>query len=79
VRFLFSRYFLVQFWTLSGLLSPWAGSSPCFGAGAARGPVDLFPIVIDFTDGTLARRFRIKEKVPLVAGEALDMITDVIR
>jgi phosphatidylcholine synthase len=38
----------------------------------------FFPIVIDFTDGTLARRFRIKEHIPIVSGQAIDMITDVV-
>jgi phosphatidylcholine synthase len=79
VRYLFSPYFAVHLWTLSGLGFSMGGLFALFSGRedlAAR--LIFFPIVIDFTDGTLARRFRIKEKIPLVAGEALDMITDVI-
>jgi phosphatidylcholine synthase len=79
VGFLFSRYFLVHLWTLSGLAFSMGGLFALL-----RGHTDLaarlifFPILIDFTDGTLARRFRVKERIPLISGEAIDMITDVI-
>lgn len=79
MRFLFSPYFLVHLWTLSGLAFSMGGLFALFsGQEQLAARLIFFPIVIDFTDGTLARRYRIKEKVPLVAGEALDMITDVI-
>jgi phosphatidylcholine synthase len=79
VRFLFSRYFLVHLWTLSGLALSMGGLFALFsGREALAARLIFFPIAIDFTDGTLARKFRVKEKIPLVSGEALDMITDVI-
>jgi len=79
VGFLFSKYFLVHLWTLSGLALSMGGIFALFHNQndlAAR--LIFFPIVIDFTDGTLARRFRVKERIPLVSGEYIDMITDVV-
>jgi len=79
VPFIFSRYFLVHLWTLSGLALSMGGLFAMILEDndlAAR--LILFPILIDFTDGTLARRLRVKERIPLVSGEALDMITDVV-
>ena len=75
--FLFSRYFLVHLWTLSGLALSLGGVIALFhGNNDLAARLIFFPIVIDFTDGTLARRYRIKERIPLVSGEAIDMITD---
>jgi phosphatidylserine synthase len=35
-------------------------------------------LFVDHTDGTLARRFRVRQRIPEVSGETLDLITDVI-
>ena len=35
-------------------------------------------LVVDHTDGTLARAFRVRERIPRVDGDVLDLVTDVI-
>jgi len=71
--------FLVHLLTLSGLGLAFAGV-----VLAARGEFDwaarllLGVLIIDHLDGTLARRFRIKEKIPEVSGETVDLVTDVV-
>ena len=77
--FLFSKYFLVHLWTLSGLALSMGGIFALFnGYNDLAARLIFFPIVIDFTDGTLARRYNVKERIPFVSGEAIDMITDVV-
>jgi phosphatidylcholine synthase len=71
--------FLIHLWTLAGL---------AFAALAAQqiivGDLDaavrwlLLVLFVDHTDGTLARKFKVRERIPLVNGETLDLITDVI-
>ena len=79
MRFFFDVASLIHLLTLSGL-------ALAFGAvvltaqhqfdWAAR--LLLGILVIDHLDGTLARRFRIRDRIPEVSGETLDMVTDVI-
>ena len=71
--------FVVHLWTLAGIV---------FAALALKaileGRMDsaarfllLIPIV-DFTDGTLARLFKVKERMPLISGEIIDYIHDLV-
>ncbi len=71
--------FLIHLWTLAGL---------GFAMLAAQAIVDgnlseairwlLLVLVVDHTDGTLARAFQIRKRIPEVSGETLDLVTDVI-
>ncbi len=38
----------------------------------------LLVLVVDHTDGTLARRLRVAHHIPRVSGEILDLVTDVV-
>lgn len=38
----------------------------------------LLVLVVDHSDGTLARAFRVRHHIPRVSGEILDLVTDVI-
>ncbi len=70
---------LIHLYTLSGL-----GMAMAALLLVMNGDVDnaarllLGVLVIDYTDGTLARRFRVREKLPAISGEVLDTITDVV-
>jgi phosphatidylcholine synthase len=35
-------------------------------------------VLVDFTDGTLARALRVKERMPLISGEVIDYIHDLL-
>jgi phosphatidylserine synthase len=71
--------FLIHLLTLSGLALAFSGI-----ALAAQGNFDgaarllLCILVIDHLDGTLARKFRVHEKIPAVSGETVDLVTDVL-
>ncbi len=79
MRFFLQPVFLIHLWTLAGL---------AFAALAAQqiivGDLDsavrwlLLVLFVDHTDGTLARKFKVRDRIPLVNGETLDLITDVI-
>jgi phosphatidylserine synthase len=38
----------------------------------------LLVLVVDHTDGTMARAFQLRRRIPEVSGETLDLVTDVI-
>lgn len=75
----FAWRFLVHLWTLAGL---------AFAMLAAQrivvGDLDaairwlLLILIVDHTDGTLARRLHLRRHFPRVSGETLDLVTDVI-
>ncbi|MBI5836393.1 MAG: hypothetical protein HZB25_04025 [Candidatus Eisenbacteria bacterium] len=71
--------FLIHLWTLAGL-----GFAMLAAQELLHGNLDaavrwlLLVLVVDHTDGTMARAFKVKQKVPEVSGETLDLITDVI-
>jgi phosphatidylcholine synthase len=73
-----SPTFFIHLLTLSGLALAFSGIAVAaqgnFG-GAAR--LLLAVLVIDHLDGTLARRFRVREKIPAVSGETIDLVTDI--
>lgn len=70
---------VVHLWTLTGL---------AFAAFALRATVAgdfdtavrllLGVLLVDFTDGTLARALRVAERMPLVSGEVIDYIHDLV-
>ncbi len=79
MRTYFRWIFLIHLWTLAGL-----GFAMLAAQEVLRGHLEaavrwlLLVLVVDHTDGTLARAFKVKQKVPQVSGETLDLITDVI-
>lgn len=73
------RVFLIHLWTLAGLAFAMIAAQQLLAGNlnaAARWL--LLVLFVDHTDGTLARKFNVREKVPEVSGEILDIITDVI-
>ncbi len=71
--------FFVHLWTLTGL---------AFAAFALRATIDgnfataarllIGVLLVDFTDGTLARFFKVKQRMPLISGEIIDYIHDLV-
>jgi len=71
--------FLIHLWTLAGLaFAMIAAQQVVLGNLDAAVRWLLLVLLVDHTDGTLARRFRVSERIPLVSGETLDLVTDVI-
>jgi phosphatidylcholine synthase len=71
--------FLIHLWTLAGLaFAMLAAQQIVLGDLDAAVRWLLLVLLVDHTDGTLARRFRVWERIPEVSGETLDLITDVI-
>ena len=75
----FSRpTFCIHLLTLSGLALAFSAVVLCVqGNFDAAARSLLAVLVIDHLDGTLARRFRVSERVPEVSGETIDLVTDV--
>jgi phosphatidylserine synthase len=71
--------FVVHLWTLIGLVF-----AVCALRATVEGDLDLAArlligvLLVDFTDGTLARRLRVKERMPLISGEVIDYIHDLV-
>lgn len=71
--------FLIHLWTLTGL-----GFAMAAAQRLVLGEIDaaarwlFLVLVVDHTDGTLARAFRVRERIPRVNGDVLDLVTDVI-
>jgi phosphatidylcholine synthase len=71
--------FLIHIWTLAGLAFAMIAIQRIL-----QGDLDaairwlLLVLFVDHTDGTLARGFQVKRRIPEVSGETLDLITDVI-
>jgi len=71
--------FVVHLWTLTGL---------AFAVFALRATVDgnfdtaarllIGALLVDFTDGTLARLLRVRQRMPLISGEVIDYIHDLV-
>ena len=71
--------FLIHLWTLAGLAFAMLAAQEIVRANydaAIRWL--LLVLVVDHTDGTLARAFQIKRRIPEISGETLDLVTDVI-
>ena len=71
--------FFIHLWTLTGL---------AFAALALKATVEgdfntaarllIGVLLVDFTDGTLARLFKVKQRMPLISGEIIDYIHDLV-
>jgi len=71
--------FLIHLWTLAGLaFAMLAVQQIVLGDLDAAVRWLLLVLLVDHTDGTLARKFRLAERIPEVSGETIDLITDVI-
>jgi phosphatidylcholine synthase len=71
--------FLIHLWTLAGLaFAMLAAQQIVLGHLDAAVRWLLLVLFVDHTDGTLARKFRVAERIPEVSGETIDLITDVI-
>jgi phosphatidylserine synthase len=71
--------FIVHLWTLTGLVFAALALRATMGGDfdtAARLLIGV--LLVDLTDGTLARRLRVKERMPLIAGEVIDYIHDLV-
>jgi phosphatidylcholine synthase len=71
--------FVVHLWTLTGL-----AFAVCALRATVEGNFDtaarllIGVLLVDFTDGTLARLLRVKQRMPLISGEVIDYIHDLV-
>jgi len=79
VRPLLQWAFLIHLWTLAGLGFAMIAAQQLL-AGNVEAALRwlLLVLVVDHTDGTLARAFEVRRRIPEVSGDTLDLITDVI-
>jgi phosphatidylcholine synthase len=79
MRFIVNWRFLIHLWTLAGLgFAMIATQRLLTGELEAAARWLLLILLVDHTDGTLARRFHIRRHIPRVSGEILDLVTDVV-
>jgi phosphatidylserine synthase len=70
--------FCIHLLTLSGLALAFGAIVLCAqGSFNAAARSLLAVLVIDRLDGTLARHFRLRERIPEVSGETIDLVTDI--
>ena len=70
---------IVHLWTLTGLaFAVYALQATLEGAFDTAARLLFGVLLVDFTDGTLARRLRVKERIPEVSGEVIDYIHDLV-
>jgi len=71
--------FLVHLWTLAGLgFAMLAAQKIVAGDLNTAARWLLLVLVVDHTDGTLARTLKLRERFPRISGEILDLVTDVV-
>ena len=71
--------FLVHIWTLTGVVFAALSLEAILEGRMDRAARFLLLIpIVDFTDGTLARFFKVKERMPLISGEIIDHIHDLV-
>jgi phosphatidylcholine synthase len=71
--------FVVHLWTLTGLVfATWALKETIEGNLDPAARLLLAVLLVDFSDGTLARVLRVKERMPLISGEVIDYIHDLV-
>jgi phosphatidylcholine synthase len=72
-------YYLPHIWTLTGLAFAALALTALFeGQYQSAARFCLLVLLVDRTDGTLARQLKVKEKFPGTSGEILDIITDLV-
>ena len=70
---------LVHLWTLTGLAFAVVALKATLEGDFDTAARLLFGVLlVDFTDGTLARLTRVKERIPQVSGEVIDYIHDLV-
>jgi phosphatidylcholine synthase len=71
--------FVVHLWTLCGLaLAAFALKATFEGDFDTAARLLIGVLLVDFTDGTLARLLRVRERMPLISGEVIDSIHDLV-
>lgn len=71
--------FVVHLWTLTGIaFAALALKATAEGNFDTAVRLLLGVLLVDFTDGTLARLLRVKERMPLISGEIIDYIHDLL-
>lgn len=71
--------FLIHLWTLAGLgFAMLAAQHILLGNFDTAARWLLLVLVVDHTDGTLARRYKVGQRLPAISGKTLDLITDVV-
>lgn len=71
--------FFVHLWTLSGLaFAVFALNATLEGGFDTAARLLIGVLLVDLTDGTLARLFRVKQQMPLISGETIDYIHDLV-
>lgn len=79
MRFILTWRFLIHLWTLAGLgFAMMATQRLLMGELESAARWLLLILLVDHTDGTLARRFQVRRHIPGVSGEILDLVTDVV-
>lgn len=79
MHFYFRPIFLIHLWTLAGLAFAVLAAQELLARNIdAAMRWLLLVLFVDHTDGTLARTLKVRERIPEVSGETLDLITDVI-
>ena len=71
--------FVVHVWTLAGVVFAALALQAILEGNMDRAARFLLLVpIVDFTDGTLARFFDIKDRMPLISGEIIDYIHDLV-
>ena len=71
--------FLVHLWTLAGIIFAALSLEAILEGNMDRAARFLLLVpIVDFTDGTLARFFKVGERMPLISGEIIDYIHDLV-
>lgn len=71
--------FFVHLWTLTGLaFAAFALKATLEGSFDTAARLLIGVLLVDFTDGTLARLFKVKQQMPLISGETIDYIHDLV-
>ena len=71
--------FLVHLWTFTGIAcAAFALKAALEGAFDTAARLLVAVLVVDFTDGTLTRLLRVKERMPLISGDVIDYVHDLL-
>ena len=71
--------FFVHLWTLTGIaFATFALKATLDGDFDTAARLLFGVLLVDFTDGTLARSLNVKQRMPLISGEIIDHIHDLI-